>query len=61
MTLTLLCRILGKSEATLLHNFNRTKENLAKKGIIIEKNGVGRTADYTLSYINTDEKEMIGE
>ena len=59
MTLTLLCRILGKSEATLLHNFTRTKENLAKKGIIIEKNGVGRSADYTLSYIDTEEK--VGE
>lgn len=54
MTITELCKLLGKSETTLLHNFTRTKENLAKKGIIIEKNGVGKTADYTLSY--ADEK-----
>lgn len=57
MTITELCRLLGKSEATLLHNFTRTKENLAKKGIIIEKNGIGRSADYSLSYA----KEEIGE
>ena len=57
MTITELCRLLGKSEATLLHNFTRTKENLAKKGIIIEKNGTGRSADYSLSYA----EEEIGE
>lgn len=56
MTITELCKLLGKSETTLLHNFTRTKENLAKKGIIIEKNGTGKTADYTLSYIDTEEK-----
>lgn len=59
MTITELCKLLGKSETTLLHNFTRTKENLAKKGIIIEKNGVGKTADYTLSYVDTEEK--VGE
>ena len=34
MTLQELCQMTGKSENTLKNSFNRTKENLAKKGIL---------------------------
>ena len=55
MTLQEVCKILGKSETTLITSFNRTKENLAKKGIILIKTGVGRNADYQIKYME-DEK-----
>lgn len=50
MTLEELSLRLGRSEQTLACHFERTKENLAKKGIYIEKYGSGRTAEYTLTY-----------
>ena len=50
MTLQEVCRILGKSENTLKRNFKRTQENLAKKGIILTKKGIGETAVYEVSY-----------
>ena len=59
MTLQEVCQILGKSETTLIGSFNRTKENLAKKGIILIKEGQGKKANYTIIYerIN-NEKNM---
>ena len=45
-----LAKELGRSENTLRVHFDRTKENLAKKGIIIERYGTGKTAKYTLKY-----------
>lgn len=50
MTVEELSLKLGKSESTLLHNFKRTKANLEKKGIIINKIGKGKNAEYTLEY-----------
>ena len=55
MTLKEVCKILGKSESTIVNSFYRTKENLAKKGIILEKEGYGKKANYTIKY-KEDEK-----
>lgn len=57
MTLQEVCKILGKSETTLITSFNRTKENLAKKGIILIKTGVGRKADYQIKYLEDEKNE----
>lgn len=54
MTLQEVCKILGRSERTLITSFNRTKENLAKKGIILIKTGVGKNADYQIKYMEDD-------
>ena len=50
MTLQEVCRVLGKSESTLKKSFKRTQENLAKKGIILTKTGIGETAIYEVAY-----------
>ena len=50
MTLQEAAKKLGKSENTLITNFNRTKNNLAKKGIILEKIGQGKEANYNIYY-----------
>ena len=52
MTLSDLCEILGKSESTLRMKFTRTQESLAKKGIIITKEGREPYADYTVTCPN---------
>lgn len=50
MTLHEVCKILGKSESTLMTAFNRTKQNLEKKGIILIKEGIGKNAQYYIEY-----------
>lgn len=50
MTLQEVCKILGKSETTLIGSFHRTQENLKKKGIILTKEGQGKNANYTIIY-----------
>ena len=50
MTLQEVCKILGKSETTLIGAFHRTQENLKKKGIILTKEGIGKNANYTIIY-----------
>jgi len=50
MTLQEVCKILGRSEITLISSFNKTKENLAKKGIILTKEGRGKKAQYYIEY-----------
>ena len=50
MTLQEVCKILGKSETTLISSFKRTQKNLEKKGIILIKKGIGRNADYSIIY-----------
>ena len=50
MTLQEVCKMLGKSETTLIGSFKRTQENLAKKGIILIKEGQGKKANYTIIY-----------
>lgn len=50
MTLQEVCKILGKSETTLIGSFKRTQENLAKKEIYLTKTGVGKKADYQIAY-----------
>lgn len=50
MTLSDLCEILGKSESTLRMKFTRTQESLAKKDIIITKEGREPYADYTVTF-----------
>lgn len=57
MTLQEVCKILGRSERTLITSFNRTKENLAKKGIILIKTGVGKNADYQIKYMEDDKND----
>lgn len=54
MTLQEVCKILGKSETTLISSFNRTQNNLAKKGIILIKEGQGKNANYTIKYKEDD-------
>ena len=39
MTLQEVCAVLGRSENTILHSFQRTQKNLRKKGIILSKKG----------------------
>ena len=56
MTLQELCQMTGKSENTLKNSFNRTKENLAKKGIFISKIGRGEDTEYFLEYKDTATK-----
>ena len=50
MTLQEICKILGKSETTLIGSFNRTKRNLEKKGIVLIKEGQGKNANYDIVY-----------
>ena len=55
MTLQEVCKILGKSETTLINAFKRTQINLAKKGIVLIKEGYGKKANYTVIYKKDDE------
>ena len=57
MTLQEVCKILGKSEKTLIYSFKRTQLNLAKKGIILLKTGIGKNADYQIIYEENDTNE----
>ena len=50
MTLQEVCKILGKSEITLITNFKRTQENLNKKGITLIKIVNGKNASYEILY-----------
>lgn len=50
MTLQEVCKILGKSESTIVNAFKRTQINLQKKGIILIKEGYGKTANYIIIY-----------
>ena len=55
MTLKEVCKILGKSEITLITSFKRTQENLRKKGIILIKEGQGKKANYIIKYEGDNE------
>ena len=57
MTLQEVCKILGKSEITLINAFKRTQENLKKKGIILIKEGYGKKANYTIIYEGEENNE----
>lgn len=57
MTLQEVCKILGKSETTLIASFKRTQENLKKKGIILKKTGVGKKAEYQIEYTEDDKND----
>lgn len=59
MTLQEICKILGKSETTLIGSFKRTQENLKKKGIILLKEGQGKKANYTIIYEENDQNEQL--
>lgn len=64
MTLQEVCKILGKSETTLVSSFKRTKENLEKKGIILTKEGYGKKAQFYIEYKDTEiinPKDLIGQ
>lgn len=50
MTLQEVCKMLGKSESTIVNAFKRTQINLRKKGIILTREGYGKTAIYTITY-----------
>jgi uncharacterized protein Veg len=49
-TLDEVCMLLGKSKVTIKKNFGRTKENLAKKGIILERVVEGKNKLFTIEY-----------
>ena len=51
MTLQEVSIRLGKSETTIRDQFPRTKVNLAKKGIILTKEGKGEHAEYFIEYL----------
>lgn len=55
MTLQEVCKVLGKSENTLINAFHRTQQNLAKKGIILTKIGRGKNANYSIRYEEINE------
>ena len=55
MTLEEVCLKLNKTKSTLITNFSRTQKNLAKKGIILIKEGQGEKANYIIKY-EEDEK-----
>ena len=57
MNLQEVCKILGKSETTLIGSFKRTQENLKKKGIILIKEGQGKKANYTVIYEKDDKND----
>lgn len=57
MTLQEVCLLLGKSENTLITNFNRTQKNLEKKGILLKKIGIGKNASYEILYKEIKENE----
>lgn len=50
MTLQEVSLRLGKSEETIKNQFPRTRDNLAKKGIILSKVGKGASAEYFIAY-----------
>lgn len=50
MTLQEAALRLGKSESTLLRNFERTQKNLKKRGILLSKNGSGKDAEFEIEY-----------
>lgn len=50
LTLEEVCQELNKTKSTLITNFIRTKKNLAKKGIILIKEGCGEKANYIIKY-----------
>ena len=50
MTLSDIAELLGKSENTIQKSFNRTRDTLSKKGIIITKEGRGKDTDYTVTF-----------
>lgn len=50
LTIEELAKELGRSENSILKNYKRTKENLAKKGIFISRSGTGKNAKYKIEY-----------
>lgn len=54
LTLEELAKEVNRSISTLKH-FERTKTNLAKKGIIINRYGTGSSAKYTVEYKQVEE------
>lgn len=50
MTLEEACLQLNKTKSTLITNFTRTQKNLAKKGIILIKEGQGEKANYIIKH-----------
>jgi predicted transcriptional regulator len=50
LTLEELAAEVGRSVNTLKKHFDRTKANLAKKGIIIQRYGTGDNGKYTVEY-----------
>jgi len=50
LTLSELAKEIGRSESTLKKWFERTKRNLERKGVHIERYGTGFSAKYTVEY-----------
>lgn len=50
MTIEEAAKILNKSVSTLETSFPRTKRNLEKQGIILERSGYGKNKDFTITY-----------
>lgn len=54
MTLQEVCAVLGRSENTILHSFQRTQKNLRKKGIILSKKGRYPDIKYEVQFPQLD-------
>lgn len=59
MTIQELSLVTGRSVVTLQKNWNRTKENLAKKGIYIDREGRKGHLDYSISFENNESQQNV--
>lgn len=59
MNLQEVCKILGKSENTILHAFNRTQNNLLKHGIKLTRTGRFPNIEYNIEYIELNPNTYI--
>ena len=50
LTLEEVANEVGRSTKTLEKHWKRTRDNLAKKGVVIDRFGSGKTAKYTVTY-----------
>jgi hypothetical protein len=50
-----LSKMLDHQESTIIKHWARTRNNLEKQGLIVERFGTGKYARYTVHYDNGDE------
>lgn len=44
--------LLGRSEYSLAYHFEQTQQSLQKKGVLIEREGKGKHANFKITYPN---------